>query len=131
MALRFILSLFCRLSTLFPECPYFAETRGCGAQLRKIQKNTGDEDLLFATMLEKELITRFSVKFINIDKYRNYCLENKLISHSAEFFKSSAETSFQYLMKNYEFIEDHTALSDALIEKEILTKALKKGKIEG
>lgn len=36
-----------------------------------IQKNTGDEDLLFATMLEKELITRFSVKFINIDKY-NY-----------------------------------------------------------
>lgn len=69
-------------------------------------------------------------RLINIDKYRNYCLENRLISHSAEFFKSSAETSFQYLMKNYEFIEDHTALSDALIEKEILTKALKKGKIE-
>ena len=33
-------------------------------------------------------------------------------------------------MNNYDFIEDHTALSDALIESQILTKALKKGKIE-
>lgn len=52
------------------------------------------------------------------------------MTNSVVFFKSSAETSFQYLMKNYDFIEDHTALSDALIESQILTKALKKGKIE-
>lgn len=69
-------------------------------------------------------------RLINIDKYRNYCLQNKLLTVSAQFFKTSAETSFQYLMAQHDFIEDHTALSDALIESAILTKALKKGKIE-
>ena len=33
-------------------------------------------------------------------------------------------------MNDYDFIEEHTALSDALIESQILTKALKKGKVE-
>lgn len=69
-------------------------------------------------------------RLINIDKYRNYCLQNNLLTTSATYFKTSAETSFQYLMKNYDFTEDHTALSDAMIEMEILTKALKKGKVE-
>jgi hypothetical protein len=69
-------------------------------------------------------------RLINIDKYRNYCLENKLLTNSVVYFKSSAETSFQYLMNDYDFIENHTALSDAEIEAQILTKALKKGKIE-
>ena len=69
-------------------------------------------------------------RLINIDKYRNYCLENKLLTASALYFKTSAETSFQYLMDKHDFIEDHTALSDAEIEAQILVKALKKGKIE-
>lgn len=69
-------------------------------------------------------------RLINIDKYRNFCLERGLLTPSAMYFKSSAETSFQYLMNNYDFIEEHTALSDALIESQILTKALKKGKLE-
>lgn len=69
-------------------------------------------------------------RLINIDKYRNYCLQNGLLTASATYFKTSAETSFQYLMKKHDFIEDHTALSDALIEMAILTKALKKGKVE-
>lgn len=69
-------------------------------------------------------------RLININKYRNFCLERDLVTASVVYFKSSAETSFQYLMNNYDFIEDHTALSDALIESQILTKALKKGKVE-
>lgn len=69
-------------------------------------------------------------RLINIDKYRNFCLDNKLLTASGEFFKTSAETSFQYLLKQHDFIEDHTALSDAKIEAQILAKALKKGKIE-
>lgn len=69
-------------------------------------------------------------RLINIDKYRNYCLDNGLLSASALYFKTSAETSFQYLMNKHDFIEDHTALSDAEIEAQILTKALKKGKVE-
>lgn len=69
-------------------------------------------------------------RLININKYRNFCLERDLVTASVVYFKSSAETSFQYLMNNYDFIEDHTALSDAIIESQILTKALKKGKVE-
>lgn len=69
-------------------------------------------------------------RLINIDRYRNYCLENGLLTVSAMYFKTSAETSFQYLMGQHDFVEDHTALSDAEIEAQILTKALKKGKIE-
>lgn len=68
-------------------------------------------------------------RLINIDKYRNYCIENDLYTASALYFKTSAETSFQYLMNKHDFIEDHTALSDAYIESRILAKALKKGKI--
>lgn len=69
-------------------------------------------------------------RLINIDRYRNYCIENRLLTASVIYFKTSAETSFQYLMNQHDFIEDHTALSDAEIEAQILTKALKKGKIE-
>ena len=68
-------------------------------------------------------------RLINIDKYRNYCLERGLLTASAIYFKTSAETSFQYLMNQYDFIEDHTALSDAIIESQILTKALKRGAV--
>lgn len=69
-------------------------------------------------------------RLINIDKYRNYCLKNNLLTASAQFFKSSAETTFQYLMRQHDFTEDHTALSDALIESEVLVKALKKGAVK-
>lgn len=69
-------------------------------------------------------------RLINIDKYRNYCLDNRLLTNSALYFKTSAETSFQYLMKNHDFIESHTALSDAEIETQILLKALKKGAVK-
>lgn len=68
-------------------------------------------------------------KLINIDKYRNFCLENQLLTASAKYFKSSAETTFRYLMGQYDFIEDHTALSDALIEAAVLTKGLKRGAV--
>lgn len=69
-------------------------------------------------------------KLINNSRYKDYCLENELLTSSAMFFKTSAETTFRYLMRQYDFIESHTALEDALIEKDILVKALKKGKVE-
>lgn len=69
-------------------------------------------------------------RLINKEKYKNYCLKNNLLTSSAMYFKTSAETCFQYVMKEYQFVEDHTALSDAEIESKILIKALKKGKIE-
>lgn len=69
-------------------------------------------------------------RLINIDKYRNYCLESGLLTNSAQYFKTSAETSYQYLGHQHDFEEAHTALEDALIEAQLAAKALRKGKIE-
>ena len=68
-------------------------------------------------------------KLINTKGYKDYCLNNSLMTSSVTYFKTSAETTYQYLMKNHDFIEDHTALSDALIESQIMAKALNKGAI--
>lgn len=38
--------------------------------------------------------------------------------------KSNAEVAYRYLTKNYDFIEEHTALADVLIEKDILKYCL-------
>ena len=68
-------------------------------------------------------------RLINNKRYKDYCLKNGLLTQSGLYFKSSAETSFQYLAREYNFIESHTALDDALIETKILAKALQKGKV--
>lgn len=65
-------------------------------------------------------------QLLNNSRYKNYCLKEKRITASGLYFSTSAETAFQYLTKNADFIENHTALSDAIIEAQILTKVLKK-----
>ncbi len=69
-------------------------------------------------------------KLVNRNKYKDFCLKNGLLTNSARYFKSSAESVFQYLEDSEEFIEDHTALSDAIIEARILAKALKRGAVK-
>ena len=66
---------------------------------------------------------------INCDKYRKYCLENKQLTNSGLFFKSSAETVFSYMFKDEGFTESHTAIEDAIIESDILVKLLQKKKV--
>lgn len=67
---------------------------------------------------------------INNSTYKKYCLDNKRLTKSAMYFSTSAESTYQYLLKDVDFTEEHTALSDAEIESKILSKALKKGKVE-
>ena len=69
-------------------------------------------------------------RLLNTNKYRKYCCDNNFFTDSKKFFKTSAEVSYRYLMKDNEFVESHTALSDAEIETFILAKALKRGKSE-
>lgn len=66
---------------------------------------------------------------LNCNKYKNRCLLEKKISPSGLYFSTNAETAMQYLSDNFNFIEDHTALSDAEIETEILFRCLKRHKI--
>ena len=67
---------------------------------------------------------------LNNNKFKRNCIENGRMSPTGLYFSTSAETCFQYIISNYGFIEDHTALSDAEIETAILFKALKRSKIE-
>jgi hypothetical protein len=69
-------------------------------------------------------------KLLNNQAYKDYCLKNQFLTTSGTYFKTSAETTFSYLTRNCQFVEEHTALSDAIIESEILRKILVKGKIE-
>lgn len=63
---------------------------------------------------------------LNNRAYKKYCIENNRLTNSGLYFSTSAETAFQYITKEFEFVEEHTALADALIEAMILTKVLKK-----
>ncbi len=67
---------------------------------------------------------------LNNASYKKKCLQYNLISASGMYFKTSAETSYQYLMNKYDFIESHTALSDATIETFILSKIASRHAIE-
>lgn len=69
-------------------------------------------------------------KLLDNQKYKTECIKHQLITNSGIYFKTSAESSYQYLCNKYDFIESHTALSDALIETYILSKIAKRGKIE-
>ena len=59
---------------------------------------------------------------LNTVGYKKKCLEHNLISNSGMYFKTSAETSYQFLKNKYDFEEAHTALEDAIIETFILSK---------
>ena len=60
-------------------------------------------------------------------KYVSYCLDNGYLTDNGNP-KTSAEIVYRYLTQNDDFIEAHTALSDAEIEAFILTKAQKNKK---
>ena len=63
---------------------------------------------------------------LNNVTYKNKCLEHGLLTNSGTFFKTSAESTYQYLCDKYDFVESHTALDDATIESYILHKIAQK-----
>ena len=63
---------------------------------------------------------------LNNVTYKNKCLEIGLLTNSGTFFKTSAESTYQYLVNKYDFVESHTALDDAMIESYILHKIAQK-----
>lgn len=60
------------------------------------------------------------------DNYRAFCDEHQLYTESGNY-STTAENAYKYITSNPEFIESHTALSDALIEWEILACCLSTG----
>lgn len=68
-------------------------------------------------------------KILNTKKYKDFAYKNQLYSPSKKFFSTNAENCYKFLFDE-DFVESHTALSDAIIESQILCKILSKGKIE-
>jgi hypothetical protein len=68
-------------------------------------------------------------KLINEDKYKANCVKTGQVSRSGLYFKTSAESTFRFLLNDNDFVESHTAFEDVEIECEILIKAVKKGKL--
>lgn len=69
-------------------------------------------------------------QLVNNRNYKNFCIDNELFSKSGLFFSTTAESIYKYLIQDIDFIEQHTALDDSIIESYILTKLLKKGKLQ-
>lgn len=63
---------------------------------------------------------------LNNATYKTECLKHGLLTASGTYFKTSAETTYQYLCNKYDFIESHTALDDAIIETYILSRIAKR-----
>ena len=58
--------------------------------------------------------------------FQKFCEENKRFTDSGNY-STTAETVFQYFSKDIDFEEEHTALSDSIIEWEILKKCVAGG----
>ena len=61
---------------------------------------------------------------LDTDDYREFAKTNNKISEKGNYF-TNAEVTYQYITKNLDFIEEHTAIADVEIEIEILLHILK------
>ena len=71
-------------------------------------------------------IRGFAHKFIVDDDYKKFCDEHGYYTESGNY-STTAEIVYRYITGNTDFIEEHTALSDAEIELEILRYCVDKG----
>lgn len=58
--------------------------------------------------------------------YQDFCDEHGLYSDSGNY-STSAETAYKFVTKTNDFVEEHTALADSLIELEILVACVNGG----
>lgn len=70
-------------------------------------------------------IRGFAHRFLVDDDYIKWCEENEKFTDSGNY-STTAEALYQYITADIDFVEDHTALSDSLIEMRILFEALER-----
>lgn len=58
----------------------------------------------------------------HLKAYQKFCVENNFKSRSGKNCATSAESVYAFITDNADYIEEHTALSDALIEMEIFVR---------
>ena len=60
------------------------------------------------------------------ESYKDWCEIHQQFTESANY-STTAEAIYRFIVQDIEFIEDHTALSDSLIELDILKYCIEKG----
>lgn len=60
-------------------------------------------------------------------EYSKFCHDNGFFTESGAYIKVNEETVYRFVDENNEYIEAHTALSDAIDECYLLNKCVKKG----
>lgn len=65
-------------------------------------------------------------QFMIDEKFLNFCEENSYFTETGNY-STTAETLFRFISKDTTFEEEHTALSDSLIEGKILKECVTKG----
>ena len=71
-------------------------------------------------------IRGFVHSFLVNDTYKEFCENNEKFTDTGNY-STTAETVFQYITRNTDFVEAHTALADCEIEAEILKKCAELG----
>ena len=65
---------------------------------------------------------------LNSNDYKKKAVENQWFTASGKYFSTNAENAYRFIADENDFIESHTALSDARIETKIFTKAVNHNK---
>lgn len=76
--------------------------------------------------VEVKDIRGFVHHFLIDDKFKAFCEEHKLFTDCGNY-STTAETMYRYITNDSTFEEDHTALSDIVIEWEVLKKCIERG----
>ena len=71
-------------------------------------------------------IRGFAHNFIVDEQFKDFCDKYEYYTETGNY-STTAETFYRYLTDNIDFIEDHTALSDSIIEAEILGECVLRG----
>ena len=65
-------------------------------------------------------------KLAFVKEYQDFCEENELFTESGNY-STTAETVFRFIKQDTDFVEEHTALADSLIELDILKACVELG----
>lgn len=71
-------------------------------------------------------IRGFAHNFLCGDSFKDFCERNDRFTESGNY-STTAETVYQFITQDKDFIESHTALSDSFIELKILLECMRQG----
>lgn len=83
---------------------------------------------LTSNVLDIMDLWRLAKSHIVTKPYEQFCVENGFLTDKHKKAKTSAEIVYRWISDDVDFVEDHTALSDCLIEVEIYVKCKRKKK---